>query len=171
MPWNKALVPWGCAPANHGTRASFHDFYFCCLGKYSKTETGFETNFLPVKGENSIISYCSVLTFISAKTWWLVKEILVSKALGIYFLWILIASIKRLTQMMDGCLILNKLGSWRMRVREWWQHCSVNCGNVSIFIGFFMPYPNFAPLSPSITLGQGKRLNQNYLIQKGLRGA
>ena len=41
-------------------------------------------------------------------------------------------------------------GEWSC-VREWWQHCSVNCWNVSIFTGVFLPRPNFAPLSPNIT--------------------
>ena len=36
-------------------------------------------------------------------------------------------------------------------VRECWQYCNVNCQNVSIFIVFFLPHPNFAPLSPNIT--------------------
>ena len=43
-----------------------------------------------------------------------------------YFLWILIMSIKIMTQMMDGCLILNKLGSWRVRVSE-------SDGNTAVF--------------------------------------
>ena len=34
-------------------------------------------NFPPMKGENSITSYCVVVTFKSAKIRWLVKEILV----------------------------------------------------------------------------------------------
>ena len=32
---------------------------------------------------------------------------------------------------------------------------NVNCQNVSIFIVFFLPYPNFAPLSPNITSARG----------------
>ena len=60
----------------------------------SQTETGFKTNFLPMKGENSITAYCIVLMFKQAKIWWQVKEILVSKALRIYFHWILTASVK-----------------------------------------------------------------------------
>ena len=59
-------------------------------------------------------------------------------------------------------------GEWNC-VREWLQHCNVNCWNVSIFIRFFMPCPDFAPLSLSPSyLGQGKQLTQNYLVQKGL---
>ena len=50
------------------------------------------------------------LTFKSAKIWWLVKEILVSEALGVYFPWGLIASLKMMTPMMDWRLVLNKLG-------------------------------------------------------------
>ena len=67
IPWNKALVPCGCAPAAHGLRPSFHEFCFCCLGKHSQTATDFKRNFLPLKGENSISSYCVVLTLKSAK--------------------------------------------------------------------------------------------------------
>ena len=70
---NEALVPCGCAHVAHGTRDSFCDVFFCCLGKHSQTETGFKTNSLPMKGQNSITSYCMVLTFKSAKIWWLVK--------------------------------------------------------------------------------------------------
>ena len=40
------------------------------------------------------------------------KKYWFSEALDIDFTWMLIASIKLLTRMMDGCLILNKLG-WR----------------------------------------------------------
>ena len=43
----------------------------------SQTETGFKTNFLPMKGENSITSHCVVLTFKSVEIQWLFKEILV----------------------------------------------------------------------------------------------
>ena len=32
-----------CAHAARETKASFHDLYFCCLGKHSQTETGFKT--------------------------------------------------------------------------------------------------------------------------------
>ena len=102
VPQNEALVP--------------RKLYCRCLGKHGKTETSFKTNFLPMKRENSITSYCIVLTFKSAKIWWLVKEILVSEALGINFLWTLIASIKIMTQTMDECLILNKLGSWTVKL-------------------------------------------------------
>ena len=67
-------------------------------------------NFLPMKRGNSITSYGIVLMFKLAKIQWLVKEILVSEVLGIYFSWIMIASIKLMTRTMDECLILNKLG-------------------------------------------------------------
>ena len=53
------------------------------------------------------------MTFKSAKILWLVKEIIVSEALGLYFSWIMIASIKLMTRTMDECLILNKLGRRR----------------------------------------------------------
>ena len=75
--WNEALVPHGCVHAAGGMKPSFRELYFCHLWKRSQTETGFKTNFLPMKGENSITSFCVVLTFKWAKIWCLVKEILV----------------------------------------------------------------------------------------------
>ena len=103
VPQNEAIVPHGCAPAARGTRPSFRELDFCCLGNYSNTETCFKTNFLPMKRVNSITSYCVVLTFESTKIRWLVREILVSEALEIYFSWIIIASIKFMTRTMDEC--------------------------------------------------------------------
>ena len=116
IPQNEALVPHSCAPATCGTRPSFREFCLRHLGKHSQTKTSFETNFLPMKGENSITSYCIVLMFKLAKIWRLVKEILVSEALGIYIPWILIASIKMTARALDGCLILNKLGRRRVKI-------------------------------------------------------
>ena len=86
------------------------------LEKHSQTETGFKTNCLPVNGENSVNSYCVVLTFKSAKIQWLVKEILASEALGTYFSWIVVASIKLITRMMDECLILEKMGAEESKI-------------------------------------------------------
>ena len=40
---------------------SLHELCFCYLEKHSQTETSFKTNFLPMKGENSITSYCVVV--------------------------------------------------------------------------------------------------------------
>ena len=74
---NEALVPCACAHATCRTRPSFRKLYFCCLGKHSQTETGFKTNSLLMKGENSITSYCFALTFKLAKVWRQVKEMLV----------------------------------------------------------------------------------------------
>ena len=74
-------------------------------------------NFLLMKGENSVTAYCIVLTFKLAATRQLVKEI-VFKALGIYFSWIMIASIRLMTSTMDGCLILNKLGRRRVKMYQ-----------------------------------------------------
>ena len=82
----------------------------------AKLKPNFKMNFLPMKGESSITSCCIVLMFKSAKIWWLVKEILVSKALGIFFSWIMIASIKLMTRTMYGCLILNELGRRRVKL-------------------------------------------------------
>ena len=53
--------------AAHGTRPLFPKLYFCCLGKHSQTGTGLKTNFLPMKGENSLTCDCIVLMFKSAK--------------------------------------------------------------------------------------------------------
>ena len=103
VPRNEAIVLRDYAPAARGTRPSFRELDFCCLGNYSNTETCFKTNFLPMKRVNSITSYCVVLTFESAKIRWLVREILVSEALEIYFSWIIIASIKFMTRTMDEC--------------------------------------------------------------------
>ena len=79
------LVPCGCAHATHGTRASFHELYCRCLGKHSQTETGFKTNFLPIKEENSITSYCADLMLKLVKIQWLAKETLFFEALDVYF--------------------------------------------------------------------------------------
>ena len=50
---------------------------FVVLENTAKTETGFKTNFLLMKNENSITSYCVVLMFKSSKIQLLIKEILV----------------------------------------------------------------------------------------------
>ena len=66
------------------------------------------------------------------------------------------AGIKLLTQKMDGCLILNKLVRRRVKLyQRAMAALNVNCPNVNIFIVFFLPYPNFAPLSPNITWARG----------------
>ena len=67
VPRNEDLVPCGCAQAARGTRTSFRELYCCCLGKKQQTETGFKMNFRPMKAENSITSYCIILTFKSAE--------------------------------------------------------------------------------------------------------
>ena len=72
---NEALVPHGHAQAIRGTRPSFYRLYCCWLGKHSQIETSFKTNFLSMKGENSITSYCIVLMYKLAKIWWLIIEI------------------------------------------------------------------------------------------------
>ena len=63
---NEALVPRGCADTALRTRHSFHELYFYCLGK-QPNETGFKMNFLPMKGEILITSYCIILIFKLAK--------------------------------------------------------------------------------------------------------
>ena len=52
------------------------------------------------------------------------------------------------------CWINWEGGEWNC-LREWWQHCNVNCRNVITFIGFFMPQPNFVPLSSNVTWARG----------------
>ena len=117
VPWNKSLVPHGCAHAARRLRALFCKLYCHCLGKHSQTETSFKTNFLPMKGENSITSYCVVLTFKSVETQWLFEEIWVYWSIWYgLFSWIMTASIKLMTRTMDGCLILNKLGRRRVKL-------------------------------------------------------
>ena len=115
VPQNEALVPSSCAPAARRTRASFHELYFCCLGKHSKTETGFKMNFLPMKRENSNSSYCVVLTFKAVKIQWLVKEILVFWSPG-HILFMDHDSEHEVDDLMDGCLILNKLVRRRVKL-------------------------------------------------------
>ena len=104
-----------------------------------------------MKGENSVTSYCIVLMLKSAKMWWPVKEILVSEALGLYFSWILIASIKMMTRTMDGCLILNKLGKRRVNLSQRVMS-TLQCSLSQIWaflLGFSCPTQT-APLSPNI---------------------
>ena len=81
-PYLQQLLSWELAAPYRGTRPSFSGLCFCCLGKHSQTETGFKANCLSTKVENSITSYCVVLTFKSAKIRWLVKEILVFWSIG-----------------------------------------------------------------------------------------
>ena len=98
-----------------GMRPSLNELYFCCLGKRSQAETSFKTNFLPMKGENLITSYCSVLTFKLAKMCWL-KTYYFSEALDMYFSWIMTVGMKLMTRTTDGCLTLNKLGRRRVKL-------------------------------------------------------
>ena len=53
----------------HTTEQGNHsvNFAFVVLENVAKLKTGFKTNFHLMKGENSIISYCIVLMFKSAK--------------------------------------------------------------------------------------------------------
>ena len=57
-------------------------------------------------------------------------------------------------------------GKWRC-VRERWQLCNVHCWNVSVFIGFFQPRPNFAPLSPNIPWARGSDSLHTTGYEKG----
>ena len=76
VPRNKALILQGRAHAAKRNEAPVLQTQLCCLGKHSQTETRFKMNFLPMKGQNSITSYCIVLIFKLARMQWLVKEIL-----------------------------------------------------------------------------------------------
>ena len=67
-----------------------------------------------MKGGNSITSCWVVLVFKLAK----IKKYYFSKALDIYFSWVMTASIKLMTQTIDWCLILNKLGRRRVKLCE-----------------------------------------------------
>ena len=78
---------------------------FVVLEKHSQSETGFKTNFLPMKGENSITSYCVVLKFKSAKIEQLVKEILVSEALIGYILFMDYDSEHKVDDSDNGCVL------------------------------------------------------------------
>ena len=92
-----------CSRASR-TRASFRKLYFCCLEKHCQTETGFKINCLPTKGDNSITSYCIVLTFILAEIWWLVKEILVFWSIG-YILFMDYDSKHKVDDLDDGWVL------------------------------------------------------------------
>ena len=66
----------------------------------------------------------------------------------------------------DGWVRINwERGEWHC-VREWWQYCSANYWNVSIFISF-LPHPNFAPLSPNITWARGSDSLRIIWYKKG----
>ena len=101
VPQNKGLVPHSCAHVACETRALFCKLSCCCLGKHSQIEISFKTNFLLMKRENSITSYCLVSMFKSAKLLWPFKEILVFWSFGYRLSWLRIAS---LTQTMDECM-------------------------------------------------------------------
>ena len=158
-------------PTEWGPHSATRELYFCCLGKHSQTETGFETNFLPTKGENLITSYCIVLMFRSAKIWWLVKEILVSWSIGciytFYGWWQ--SGIKLWTGMMDGCLILNKLVRRRVKLHQ-------SDGNTAVFtvemraflLGFSCPTPTLLLLA-LILLGPGEATHSELLSTKSVK--
>ena len=135
----------------------------------NKTETSFKMNFLPMKGENPITSYCVVLMFKSAKMQWLVKEILVFWSIGYTFhgWWQRVWSCW-LGQRMDVWFWINWWGGEWNCIRKWWQHCNVNCRNFSIFISFFLSHPNLAPLSPNTQkyLPGMKRVNLSHTAVK-----
>ena len=50
---NDALVPCSCSQIACQMHLLFHKIHFWCFGKPSQTKTGFKTNLLPMKGENS----------------------------------------------------------------------------------------------------------------------
>ena len=104
--------------------------------------------------ESSITSYCVVLMFKSAKIWRLVKELLVSETLGIFFPQILIASIKMMTRTMHGCLILNKLGRRRKKLCPSDGNTAMLAVEMRAFLlGFSCPIPALLLLAP-VLLGQ-----------------
>ena len=70
IPLNESFVPRRCAHFTRRMSPSFHKRYCWCLGKQSQTETGFETNFLPVTGKNSCHFLSAVSTCKSAKPRW-----------------------------------------------------------------------------------------------------
>ena len=71
VPRNKPLAVVLTRPEKQGPHSAGSTFVLL------KNTASFKTDFLPMKGENSITSYCAVLTFKSAKIQWLVKETLV----------------------------------------------------------------------------------------------
>ena len=85
-----------------------------------------------------------------------------------YFSWMMTASIKLLTQMMDGCLILNKLGRRRVKLYQRVM-ATLQCYLLkwSIFIGFFLSHPKSAPLSLNITWARGSDSLRITWYEKG----
>ena len=166
VPRYKALFPCGCA---HTALALFCKLCFCFLGKQPNWNR-FQTNFFLMKEENFITSYCIMLTFKPAKLWWLVKETLVFLSIG-YILFIDEDSHRKADDSDNGWVNAwfwtNWAGGEGNCVRDWWQHCNVNYQNVSIFIGVFLPYPNFAPLSPNITWARGSESLRMTWYEKG----
>ena len=133
-PWNKALIPCSYAHATRGTRPSFQELYFCCLGKHRKTETSLKTNFLLIKGICHFLLCCfdvQISENIMASEWNIgfLKH-------RTHFSWKMTASIKLMTQMTNGCLTLNKLGRRRMKLCQRMM-ATLQCQNVSTFIRFF----------------------------------
>ena len=59
-------------------------------------------------------------------------------------------------------------GEWNC-VRQWWQHCNVNCRNVNIFYQGFPASPNFAPLSHNFTWARGSNSFRIIWYEKGLK--
>ena len=170
IPQNEDLGPCSCAHAACGTRPLFWKLCCRCLGKHSQTETSFKTNFLLMKGENSITSYCIVLMFKLAEIRWLFKEILVFWSIGYrLFMDDVITSIKLMTWTMDGCLVLNKLVRKRLKL----------CSRVMItpmltvemwafLLGFSFPAPTLRLIAP-ILLWLGEATHSKLLGTKRVK--
>ena len=142
--------------AEWGPRSSglcSQQLYFCCLGKTQPNWNRFQ-NELPSNEGRELHQFllCCFDVQISKNTM-ASQEMLVSEALGIYFPWNMIASIKLMTRTMDGWLIMNKLRRRRVklcqRVMATLQCKLSKCEHFDRFV--FLPHPSFAPLSPNIT--------------------
>ena len=83
--------------------------------------------------------------------------------MGIYFSWILIVSIKMVTQKMDGCLILNKLGRRRVKLPESDGNTAMLTLKMGAFLlGFSCPTQTLLLLGP-ILLGPGEATHSELL--------
>ena len=92
-------------------------------------------------------------------------------SIGYIFSWIIIVSIKLMTRMMDGCLILNKLGRRRMKLcqREWWQHGRTTVEMWAYLSGFSCPTQTLLLLLAPVLLGSGEATRSELLGMKRVK--
>ena len=88
-----STTEWGPCPPNST---------FVVLKNTAQTERSFKTNYLLMKGENSITHCCIVLTYKSVKIWWLVKKKLVFWSIWYRFFVDDDSNIRLMSRTMDG---------------------------------------------------------------------